>query len=111
MNDQTKRTAELNDLFRQNFSSSLGKVFHTRGISRLSELAKVDITYRVKAFRDFTEDNDPHGEHDFGGFECGREKVFWTIDYYDQSMTAESEDPSDPAQTTRVLTIMLASEY
>ena len=60
---------------------------------------------------DFTEDNDPHGEHDFGSFELAGRKFFWKIDYYDANMEFGSEDPADPAKTTRVLTIMLAEEY
>ena len=49
--------------------------------------------------------------HDFGAFVHNGERVFWKIDYYDPSLTKGSEDPADPQQTARVLTIMLASEY
>ena len=56
----------------------------------------------------FTPDNDPYGEHNFGSFEHNGIRVFWKIDYYDRNVEYGSEDPSDPAQTTRVLTIMLA---
>jgi hypothetical protein len=65
----------------------------------------------VKSFEAFTADNDPHGEHDFGAFELGGEKLFWKIDTYDRDEQHGAEDPSDAASTLRVLTVMLASEY
>ena len=116
------RIAELNDRFRKATGSgdpagaSLGRKFMTSGIRALDLRAQVDIAERVVAFDSFTADNDPHNEHDFGNFEYEGERIFWKIDYYDRASFGTgrdigSEDPSDPAQTLRVLTIMLASEY
>ena len=65
----------------------------------------------METFNTSTEDNDPHGEHDFGAFEHNSERIFWKIDYYDRTLSRGSDDPSDPVHTVRVLTIMLASEY
>jgi len=69
------------------------------------------IVERVRTFDDFSDDNDPYGEHDFGAFEQDGDKIFWKIDYYDRQLTQGSPDPTDPKLTTRVLTVMLASEY
>jgi hypothetical protein len=71
---------------------------------------------KVETFDSFTADNDPHHEHDFGNIDYEGLRIFWKIDYYDRASFGTgrdmgSEDPSDPAQTLRVLTIMLASEY
>jgi hypothetical protein len=106
----TKKIAELNDLCRTAMGLA-GRVFQTPGITALPADDQSAIREKVETFNDFTPGNDPHGERDFGAFEHNGNKIFWKIDYYDNTMTNGSEDPSDPKQTVRVLTIMLASEY
>jgi len=102
--------AELNDLLRTTFLN--GRVVVTEGISALPDQAREEIITKVRAFDDFSEDNDPYGEHDFGAFtQTGVGKIFWKIDYYDRALKWGSEAPADPKQTRRVLTIMLAEEY
>jgi hypothetical protein len=77
----------------------------------LPEADRIAVLNKVFTFEDFTPDNDPYGEHDFGMVEHAGEKYFWKFDYYDKHMEFGSPDPSDPAQTTRVLTVFLSSEY
>jgi hypothetical protein len=110
MNTNTKKIAELNDLCRKAMGI-IGKVFQTSGISALPPAEQSKIREKVENFNDFNEDNDPYGEHDFGAFEHEGQKIFWKIDYYAPDMMHGSEDPADPSQTVRVLTIMLAEEY
>jgi uncharacterized protein DUF3768 len=108
-NERARRIRELNDTLRSTFMG--GRVMKTVGIDALPEDLQASILDKVRTFSDFTEDNDPHGEHDYGSFQIAGEYVFWKIDYYDERMEGHSEDPSDPKKTERVLTIMLASEY
>jgi hypothetical protein len=93
----------------------VGRLVQTRGINALPDHIKSAIRQRVEMFDNFTPDNDPYGEHDFGAFTFDHEgeslRIFWKIDYYALDLLHGSEDPADPAQTTRVLTIMLAEEY
>ena len=65
----------------------------------------------VGLFSEFSEDNDPDGHHDFGSIRVGETKVWWKIDAYDRDYDYGSEDPSDPAQTARVLTILFPSDW
>lgn len=108
--DKIARIRELNDTFRRTFRG--GRVTVTAGINALDSDAKAAIYEQVRSFDSFTADNDPHGEHDFGSVTTADgDKVFWKIDYYDARCEYGSEDPSDPGQTTRILTIMFAEEY
>ena len=106
----TKKIAELNDLCRKAMGIA-GQVCTTPGVAALPPEDQSAIRKKIETFNDFTDDNDPYGERDFGAFDHNGHKVFWKIDYYDATLTKGSEDPSDPEQTARVLTIMLASEY
>jgi predicted nucleic acid-binding Zn-ribbon protein len=101
--------AKLNDTFRRSFSG--GKIMMTSGVNELPDMVKAAALMAVGEFDRFTPDNDPHGEHDFGEFELCSRKFFWKIDYYDAQCEFGSDDPADVAKTTRVLTLMLATEY
>ena len=101
--------ARLNDLFRKSFRG--GRVMMTSSVDALPECVKAHALIQVSTFSEFTKDNDPHGEHDFGAFELVGRKFFWKIDYYDSECQRGSENPADPEKTTRVLTLMLAEDY
>ncbi len=103
------RIRALNDTARRTFIG--GQFFLTRGVAELPPDDQATILDRVRTFDDFTGDNDPWGEHDFGSFKLRGRTINWKIDYYDLLLKYGSEDPSDPACTRRVLTIMLAEEY
>lgn len=105
----TNPLARLNDTFRRYPGG--GTLAVTAGVIALGEAALPAILALVQAFDGFNPDNDPHGEHDFGAFEWCGERLFWKIDCYDRRMQFGSPDPLDPSVTTRVLTIMLASEW
>jgi hypothetical protein len=103
------RIRALNDTARRTFVG--GQFFLTRGVAELPPDDQAAILDRVRTFNDFTGDNDPWGEHDFGSFKHRGRRINWKIDYYDLLLKYGSPDPSDPAATRRVLTIMLAEEY
>jgi Protein of unknown function (DUF3768) len=108
---RAKRIADLNDEFRKSLVTG-GRSYMTAGVNAKGADFVAQALGKVIAFDDFNADNDPHGEHDFGSFELDGEKLFWKIDYYStDDPDLGSEDPSDPAKTERVLTVMLAEEY
>jgi len=100
--------ARLNDQHRAR--PGVGWVL-TAGVQALGDQAVAQAVAAVVDFKDFGEDNDPHGERDFGAFKLGGQRLFWKIDYYDTKLTMASPDPADPDVTRRMLTLMLAEEY
>ena len=99
----------------------------TVGFRSLSASDQSCVRELIETYGAFNEDNDPHGERDFGTiYQLGdgrwtterprlrddeRERVFWKLDYYDRDLRFGSEDAANPAVTRRVLTIMLADDY
>lgn len=99
----------LNDQLRRTFIG--GRVMMTSGVAALPTVVQRALIRAIRTFEDFSEDNDPWNEHDMAGVTVCGQRFFWKIDYYDRSLLYGSEDPADPAVTTRVLTIMLVEEY
>jgi hypothetical protein len=109
MDTKTARIRALNDEMRQRLIG--GMAVMTPGIAALGPEAVARIIKTVEVYDDFCHANDPHEEHDFGAFDADGKTIFFKIDYFDESMTVHSPDPSDPKVTKRVITIMLAEEY
>ncbi len=99
MNKET--IARKNDIFRRTFIG--GKVLLTEGVEHSEDLQKV--IKAVQIFDDFSPDNDPYKEHDFGKVTINNEEYFFKIDYYDDEYQYFKEDGN------RVMTIMLSYEY
>ena len=124
--EQTARIARLNDLARRAMGVACTAIA-TVGFRSLPDADQSQVRELIETYDAFTEENDPHGERDFGcvyqlGDGCWtterprvcddeRERVFWKLDYYDHDLQFGSEDATNPAITRRVLTIMLADEY
>jgi Protein of unknown function (DUF3768) len=124
--EQTARIARLNDLARSAMGVACTAVA-TVGFRSLPETDQSRVRELIETYDTFDEDNDPHGERDFGcvyqlsdgcwtterprSRDDERERVFWKFDYYDRDLRFGSEDAANPAVTRRVLTIMLADEY
>lgn len=109
--EQQRRTRirELNDHLRRNAHGGVWRV--TAGIASLPPDTARQVLKAVASFSDFTDDNDPWGEHDCAVIEVAGQRIIWKIDYYDRSQTYLSRDPANPKVTLRVLTVMLAHEY
>jgi hypothetical protein len=106
---RTERIRALNDELRQYLLGGLAVI--TPGVAALGQQAVERIVKTIAVYDDFCHANDPHEEHDFGSFQADGQTIFFKIDYFDKNLTYHSPDPSDPAVTERVITIMLADEY
>jgi hypothetical protein len=104
-----ERVRVLNDLARMRLTGC--RVYMTSGIAAFPPWHQRAVMARVRSFDEFTLDNDPRGEHDFGAFDYAKRRIFWKIDCYDRTGRFASPDAADPAVTKRVITVMLAEEW
>jgi hypothetical protein len=107
--EKTNNIRKLNDSLR--VSGVGGCTVVTKGFMELDEDKQVNLFIKIKEYTEFTEENDPYEEHDFGLVIYNGIKVFWKIDYYDQNLEYRSSDPANHLITKRVMTVMLAEEY
>ena len=107
--NESRVIAALNDTLRRFHRG--GMVAISRGVAALPRAVWAEVIEAVACFNAFTPDNDPYGEHDCAVVDVGGLRVIWKIDYYDPSRLYHSDDPTDPQETRRVMTIMLAEEY
>ena len=99
------RIRELNDQLR--CKAIGGRIVITRGIQALDAADLRAVLLAVARFDDFSEDNDPWGEHDCATLTVNGHQLIFKIDYYDRDLAYHSPDASDPAVTERVMTVML----
>jgi hypothetical protein len=107
---------DLNDEFRQLGPAKGRDKFDglwltTAGVQAEGLLFTGAAILAVRHFDAFTEDNDPHGEHDFGAIDIHSKRVFWKIDYLQRGAQFGADDRADNTATCRVITIMLAEEW
>jgi len=109
LQQKTARIRALNDALRR--WGRGGRIVITSGVEALGPEQITRILAALAAFANFSDDNDPYGEHDCAILHVDAVRVLFKIDYYDRSLTAHSSDASDPDVTVRVMTVMLANEY
>jgi hypothetical protein len=99
---------EENDSFRTTFfTSPFHKVVMTASL--VDDPNREDVITAVREFKNFNDDNDPHGEHDCAIFEVKGTKYMFKIDYYDEGFHV-GMDPYE-GKVARLLTILRADEY
>jgi hypothetical protein len=108
-NSSAERIAQLNDKLRK--TGRGGQIVVTRGATALSGFDPEELMAALARYDSFDEDNDPHGERDFGDVDLWGAELLWKIDYYGKELASASPDPADQNITSRVLTVMLAEEY
>lgn len=73
-----------------------------------------ELAAQIRIFSALSEWKPPEGdrsERDLGYLQIDGHKIIFKVDYYAPDLQWGSEDPADPEQTIRVITVMLPSDY
>jgi hypothetical protein len=89
MSEHTAKIRELNDMFRRH-GIGCGRTMMTNTVASLGIEFQLAARLKVRTFNEFSNDNDPHSEHDFGAFELEGQKVFWKIDLYERELVKQT---------------------
>ena len=125
MSDQTDHIRRLNDMARTHPEIVNATWVMTPGVTALlvCELAEGEpmepqspqrmaaLRQAIATFYDWSEGNDPYGEHDFGAFTLFGARLFFKIDYLHPDRETLAPVPGNIELCRRVLTVMLAEEY
>lgn len=82
MEDNKAIIRALKDSLRTTFIG--GRVLMPAGVQALPNDVRSKALLAVRECKEFNEENDPHGEHDFGAFVICGQRYFWKIDYFDR---------------------------
>lgn len=97
--------ARLNDNLRSKGED--GWTYLSNGIAKLPVEIQQNVIRAVRLYNEFNSDNYPHGEHDGATLTVGEYRIVWKINYYTPGRRGDEKvDPTDPAATLRIMTIM-----
>lgn len=108
MQPRAEIIARLNDGLRKTCEG--GTVVITRNVRGLIGFNALELITALANYDRFDENNDPHGERDFGDFPLFNTDLYFKIDYYDPDLKFGSDDPADASITHRVITIMTEAD-
>jgi len=105
--------AEQNDQFRRypDNNEARGRWVYTAAINAAGQAFLSACVEAVRAYDNFTEDNDPYGTHEMGFMKVQGKDVWWKIDLFDLDYAMGSPNPSALVETRRVLTILFPDDY
>jgi hypothetical protein len=108
LDERARQIAHANDLLRRTCAGSYLKI--SSGVSALPPKVIADALMQMRAYDKFTPQNDPYREHDFGSFRADGHEFYFRIDALNATLTGPAPDPF-AADTKRICTLMLSSEY